>query len=254
MRVFTREPERFAGKPVEIARGDFNEPQTFAAAIKDADAVYLMNGRNNAEVICRLLDAARPQPEQRLVFQSTYFAGSPASTIGQIHRRQEEAVLAAGWSATFLRPTGFMSNVYPWMETIMNEGVVYNPMGAGRYSPIAPADIAAVGVLALCDARHAGETYQLTGGDTLSVPEQVSILSEVLGRPIRCVEISVEAAVEGLEKRGVPPVMAKAIGESYSAVREGRAVRATDTVERLTNRPPIRFRDWAASVTPALLT
>lgn len=248
MRVFTRNPERFAGKNVEIARGDFLQPNTFAAAIDGTEAVYLMNGRSNAEVICTLLAAAKPQANQRVVFQSTFFAGDPGSTIGQIHRRQEEAILSAGWIATFLRPTAFMSNVYQWMDSIVNEGVVYNAMGAGRFSPIAPADIAAVAVLALCDARHAGASYALTGVDTLSVPEQVSILSEVWDRPIKCVDISIETAVEIMQKRGVPRAMAHAVGDSYAAVRGGRAVRAVDTVQRLTGREPIRFRDWAASI------
>lgn len=254
VRVFTRAPEAFAGRPVEIALGDFRQPQTFSAALEGVDAVYLMNGRNSAEVIEALMKEARPRPGQRLVFQSTFFAGDPNSTIGRIHHRQEEAITSAGWSATFLRPTAFMSNVYQWMDTIEKEGVVYNPMGTGRYSPVAPADIAAVAVLALDHPADPGESYQLTGPDTVSVPEQVAILAEVWGRPIRCVDLPVAEAVEGMRKRGVPPLIAEAVGESYNAVRNGRAVLATDTVQRLTGRPATTFREWSEQTLDALRT
>jgi hypothetical protein len=48
--------------------------------------------------------------------------------------------------------------------------------------------------------------------------------------------------------------MAEAVGESYNAVRNGRAVIATDTVQRLTGRPATTFREWSEQTLDALRT
>jgi (4-alkanoyl-5-oxo-2,5-dihydrofuran-3-yl)methyl phosphate reductase len=79
----------------------------------------------------------------------------------------------------------------------------------------------------------------------LSVPQQVTILAKVLGKPIRCVDVPVESVVENFIRAGVPAQMAAAVGESYNAVRNGRAVLMTDTVQKATGRPPMTFEAWA---------
>jgi hypothetical protein len=87
--------------------------------------------------------------------------------------------------------------------------------------------------------------FELTGGELLSVPEQVSVLVKVLGRPIRCVEIPVETAVQNLIRAGVPAQMAAAVGESYESVRNGRIVAIQDGVEKVTGHKPMTFEAWA---------
>jgi uncharacterized protein YbjT (DUF2867 family) len=50
---------------------------------------------------------------------------------------------------------------------------------------IDPADIGAVAALALTSGAHAGQTYRLTGTQSLVPADQVAILARVLGRPLR---------------------------------------------------------------------
>lgn len=79
----------------------------------------------------------------------------------------------------------------------------------------------------------------------MDVPEQVKILAQVLGKPIRCVEVSVEAAVQNLIRAGIQPQMAAAVGESFEAIRSGRAAMIKDTVEKVTGHKPQTFETWA---------
>jgi hypothetical protein len=72
----------------------------------------------------------------------------------------------------------------------------------------------------------------------------VTILAKILGKPIRCVDVPVESVLENFIRAGVPR-MAAAVGESYGAVRNGRAVLMTDTVQKATGRPPMTFEAWA---------
>jgi (4-alkanoyl-5-oxo-2,5-dihydrofuran-3-yl)methyl phosphate reductase len=252
VRVFVRDPGKVAhwGDRVRVATGDFGEPDTFARAAAGVEGVFLMNVATGAESFRRLLDAAKAHGGPRIVFLSTILANSPEIGIGKLHKDKEDAIRESGLPAGFLRPGAFMSNAYQWAGTIRAEGVVYNPMGSGKVAPIAPDDIAAVAVEALTTPGLAGEVFELTGGELLSVPEQVEILARVLGRPIRCVDVPVETAVQGLIRGGLPAHLAAAVGQSFAAVRDGRAVDIRDTVERVTGRKPRTFEAWAREHAP----
>ncbi len=246
VRVFTRDSAKIArwGDRVQLVIGDFEKPESFAPAFAGIEAAFLMNGGDTAQ-FTRLVAAAKAQGSPRLVFLSTIFAAVPGIHIGKLHHDKEDAIRASGLPAAFVRPGGFMSNSYQWIGSIKAEGAVYNAMGTGQSAPIAPQDIAAVAVQALNSAELAGQVYEVTGGELLSVPQQVAILAEVLGRPLRCVDVPVEAAVQGLIRGGVPPAIAAIIGQSFEAVRDGGSAMLRDTVEKVTGRPAQTFKAWA---------
>jgi uncharacterized protein YbjT (DUF2867 family) len=246
VRVFTREAENVAAWKgrVEVALGDFTQPETFAAAVVGAEAVFLMNGALADSSFRQLVSIAREQGVQRAVFLSSQFAAEPASPIGRLHKEKEDALLASGLEVAILRASGFMSNTNQWLGSIKAEGIVYNPMGEGKVGSIHPADIAAVAVHALTAPRLTETFFELTGDTPLTTAEKVAVISRVLGRPLRVVDVPAEAAVEGLLKNGIPPQVAQALGESFAAIRDGRAASITDTVERVTGKKPRSFESW----------
>jgi uncharacterized protein YbjT (DUF2867 family) len=162
-----------------------------------------------------------------------------------MHRANEETLSASGLRSTVLRPSGFMTNTLRWADSIRAEDVVYNAMGTGKAPMIAPEDIAAVAVHALLDASLACQTLELTGGELLNVPEQVDILSGLLGRTLRSVDVSIEDTVQGLMATGIPEPLARGIAQSMEAVREGRGRAMTPTVQRITGAAPRSFDAWA---------
>jgi uncharacterized protein YbjT (DUF2867 family) len=246
-RVFTRDPKKLAhwGDRVEVAIGDFQTPDAFADAVAGIDAVFLMHQSPDQDAFARLIDAAKESGQPRIVFLSSLAAIQPDLQIGRLHKQKEDTIHKSGLQAKFLRPGGFMSNTYQWTGTIHAEGVVYNAMGEARFPPIAPEDIASVAVRALVDPTLSGDVFELTGGELLSVPDQVNILAKVLDRPIRSVDVPVETAVQNLIRAGVPPQMAAAVGESFTAVRNGRIVAIKDTVEKVSGHKPMTFETWA---------
>lgn len=245
-RVFARDPSKVAhwGDRVEVAIGDFQKPDTFARALGGAEAVFIMSQSPDQEAFARLIAAAQDAGQPRIVFLSSLAANYPWQ-LGRLHKLKEDAIRASGLPGKFVRPGGFMSNAYQWIGTINAEGVVYNPMSDARFAPIAPEDIAAVAVKALIDPGLLGDVFELTGGEMLSVREQVGILSKVLGRSIRSVDVPVETAVQNLIRNGIPAPMAAAVGESYEAFRSGPFVAMNDTVEKVTGRKPMTFETWA---------
>lgn len=247
VRVFTRDAAKLAqfDGEVEVAIGDFTSPETFVPAVSGVDGIFIMNGPLDGGLFRQLVAAAAAQGNPRIVFLSSIFAGFPESSIGQLHKDKEDVIRASGLRATAVRAGAFMTNAYQWLGSIKAEGVVYNAMGAGKTAPIAAEDIAAVAVHALTEPGPVPEMLEVTGGELLTIPEQVEILAKARGKAIRCVDVSTEAAVDGLTRIGTPAPVAAAVAQSFEIVREGRAAMVYDTVERLAGRRPRSFASWA---------
>jgi uncharacterized protein YbjT (DUF2867 family) len=246
VRVFTRDPGKVAhwNDRVEVVAGDLQQPDTFAQALADVEAIFLMHQGPDLEVFNQLVAAGKDKGNPRIAFLSTILASAPDSQIGKLHKDKEDAIRESGLPGTFVRPGGFMTNLYWWIGTIKTENVVRNPMGTGRLASIAPEDIAAVAVKAMTQDLP-DEVFELTGGELLSVPQQVDILAKVLGKPIQCVDVPTETAIQDLLRIGLPAQAAAAIGASFEAIRDGRVTVVKDTVEKVLGRRPMTFETWA---------
>jgi uncharacterized protein YbjT (DUF2867 family) len=134
-----------------------------------------------------------------------------------------------------------MSNTLGWAGTIKAQGSVFSPFGDGKMAMIAPRDIAAVAVEALTDPRHEGQIYELFGAELLTVAEQVAILARVLGKPIKLIDITPEAAGERLRASGASAMLVEGLTDLWTAVRNGQVALRNDEVERITGRPAQNF-------------
>ncbi|MEV0996737.1 zinc-binding dehydrogenase [Nonomuraea sp. NPDC050202] len=156
----------------------------------------------------------------------------------EVERLVEEA--AGEW--TFLRPHAFAANALRWARQV-RAGVVRAAYGAAGMPVVHERDIAAVAVRALLDAGHHGAAYALTGPETLSQADQVRIVSEVTGLPVRWEELAPEQARAALLAGGWPP---GAVEEVLRAQAElvSRPVPVTSAVEEVTKAPASPFREW----------
>jgi uncharacterized protein YbjT (DUF2867 family) len=247
VRVFTRDAAKVArwGDQVEVATGDFSSPESFARAVSGVTGVFLMYGPLEGGLFRQLIAAAKAQGSPRVVFLSTLFAGISGSPIGQLHKDKEDVIRASGLPGKFVRAGAFMTNAYQWLDNIKAAGTVYNAMGAGKIAPVAAEDIAAVVVHALTDPNLSPEILEVTGGELLTVAEQVEILAQAANKTIRSIDVPTETAIQGLIRIGTPPPVAAAVGKSYESIRDGHMAFVKDTVKQLTGRQPRTFQSWA---------
>jgi len=246
VRLFLRNPEKCQPLATrgEVSVGDFMKQETFKSALDGIKAVFLMNRGPDQNSFAKFVEAARESGVEKIVFLSTLAAADPSLTIGKMHKQQEDIIRASGMTAKLLRPGGFMSNTFGWIGSIKAEGRVYNAMGAGRFAPVAPEDIAAVGVRALTQ-ELTDEVFNLSGDELTTVAEQVGILSDVIGKRLECIDLSEEEAVQAMAKGGLPQFLATAVVESFRDIRQGGTAPTFDTVEKVTGRKPVSFRAWA---------
>jgi uncharacterized protein YbjT (DUF2867 family) len=248
VRVFTRDAAKVShlNGHIEVAVGDLTQTDTFAKAVAGVEGVFLMNGVLEGNAFRRLIDGTKASGSPRVVFLSTLFAAHADSPIGQVHKDKEDVIRASGLSYSIVRAGNFMTNTFQWLESIKSEGVVYNAMGNGKTAPVAPQDIAAVVVHAL-NSRSVSEILEVTGGELLTLPEQVDIVSRVTGRAVQVVEINREQAENGLLKAGFPPFVAKAVSRSYEDIRTGKMAFVRNTVRNVKEALPVFYAQWVES-------
>jgi uncharacterized protein YbjT (DUF2867 family) len=234
---------RKAGLPHGVV-GDLDEPSTLKQAFQGVTKVFLLVPGIGLEHTANVLDAATDV--QHIVYLSSYAVlGKPLPAMGRWHHEREQLIRASGIPATFLRPTGFMTNAFDWLPTIRAGGYVLDPIGPGRAAPIDPADIAAVAAVTLTQERHQNKEYTLTGDEAFTVAEQVQILAKELGRDLEVREVATpEDAVRFRYPDGAPPVLAEALIEGLRLMRADTVGLRTDVVRRLLHQRPRNFADW----------
>ena len=169
-----------------------------------------------------------------------------------LHADIERLIATAGLESTIIRPGMFASNALAWWAAaIRSDGVVRWPYGAAETAPVDDRDVAAVAARTLYQDRHAGGDYVLTGPESLSQAEQVSIIGDVLGRRIRFEELSPEEfrnQTEGSWPRPVVDMLLAAWGATM-----GRPAFVTATVSGILGTAPRSFRRWAADHATAFM-
>jgi len=105
------------------------------------------------------------------------------------------------------------------------------------------ADIAAVAVRSLLDGR-VGETFDITGPAALTQAEQVRVIGEVLGRPLRWVEVPRAEARAQLLADGLPASFVDVLLDVYAVMPRRPPV--TTTVADVTGRPARTFAEWVS--------
>jgi uncharacterized protein YbjT (DUF2867 family) len=89
-----------------------------------------------------------------------------------------------------------------------------------------------------------GQLYEITGPEALTQVEQVRIIGEVLGRPLRWVEVPRAEARARLLTGGLPESFVEVLLDVHAVMPRRPAV--TTTVTEVTGRPALTFAEWVA--------
>lgn len=231
---------------VEVVEVDYNRPETLQAALKEVERILLV-GPPTAQLTELERKAADVIAESgvRQVVKISAMGGRDA-IFTQHHAESEDYIKSKGLAATFLRPNGFMQNAVIYNAgTITAQGAFYGSEGDGKVSQIDIRDVAAVAVKTLAEDGHEGKTYTLTGPEALANSEVAAILSRVLGREIRFVNLEPEQLRRALLGAGMTEWSADALLDLQRLYREGKAATVTGDVETVLGRKPIRFAQFA---------
>jgi uncharacterized protein YbjT (DUF2867 family) len=240
----------------EVVAADFDKPATLRAALADVERCLLLSAVDQSlvEREARFVEAAKQAGVRHLVKFSAIGAHPAAAFLfGRQHGQAEQLIMASGVTFTFVQPSFFMQNLLWSAATIKARGEFYGTLGTARASHVDAQDIARVIAAALTDPieRHAGRVHLVTGPTALTFAEVADSLSRALSRPVRYVDVTDEQLKGGMVESGQPEWLATSLLELNAYARQGHASTVTDTVERVTGRPPATIDQWAAAYAKA---
>jgi uncharacterized protein YbjT (DUF2867 family) len=238
VRAFVRDPGELAG--IELAVGDFSDPESIRRALDGVDRVFLSSADGPDKVAheAAVVDAAAAAGVELIVKASTMMAeiGSPLKPFDW-HGRSEHHLAASGVPAVILESAFYMTNVLAAAVPIREQGVLPAPAGDGAVAMIDPRDVAAVAAVVLTGDGHGGRTYRLTGPEPITYVR----IAEVLG--VAYVDVPPEAARQQLKAAQMPAWLVDHLDGAFALIRSGTMAETTDVVRAVTGRDA---RDFAA--------
>src|SRR5215210_2546579 len=252
LRALTRDESKaqsLRDRGVEAVVGDFLEPETLGPALEGVSTVFLLTPIHPDQVpqASNVIEAARDSGnDPRIVRLSVHQASHEAPTrISRQHAEIEDQLTSSGLPYTLLRPQSFMQNTLTTARTVASEGTIYQPFKDGRLGMINTRDIGEVAAKVLTEEGHEGKVYTLTGPAAISFYDVAEALSEVLGKEVSYIAISLEAAKAAMLNRGFAEWRADALNEYAKAHSEGYSDWTTDDLEQITGHPAASYKGFA---------
>ena len=248
IRAMSRNP-RLANLPVdvEIVRGDLSAPDTLDECLNGIDSVFLV-WVGPIAAAAPALERIAAHARQIVLLTSPHRTPHPffqqPNGLRIIHAGVERLIEASGLRWTFLRPGPFAINCRNWWAPQLRNGDVVRWFYAdAETAPVHEGDIAAVAIRALCDEGHGGSEHVITGPASLTQREQVQIIGDAIGRPLRFEELSHDMARKQMLAM-MPPPVADMLLTAYAAA-VGQKALVTSTVFEVRGAPARSFHDWA---------
>ena len=231
-------------------RFDWDDPSTFAPALKGMDRAYIVYYPDLAvpgakEAITALTEAALKEGLEKVVLLS-----GKGETEAEVC---EQIVAHSGLNYTLVRASWFNQNFSKGaFRDYVLAGHIALPMPQASVPFVDTNDIADVVTEALLNDTYNSQILTVTGPRKLTFSEIAEILSEKLGREIQYHPVSMEEFKAGLVQAGVPDSFIWLLGYLFTEVlghSENQDV--SNDVERVLNRKPITFEEYAAHAATA---
>lgn len=235
------------GDTAEAVLFDFTKPETFSAALRDVDRVFIMRPPHlgKPEDLEPFTEALKALGGVRLV--------SFLSLIGvennpvPPHHKIEKYIERAGLPYCHIRPSFFMQNlsgVHAFEIREFDRIVV--PVGKTLTSFIDAEDIGELAAQVLSEPeKHQNRGYSITGPEAIDYFRAAQILSEELGRTILYAAPKPSLAKQyWIDIRGLDKEYSTVMGMLYLMTRMGAAKQTTAVFEGLMGKKPQTFRQF----------
>jgi len=253
--VRDRERGRLAtlGMSVELVLGDFDQPESIAAAALGCDGMYLVaaDGEQQVEHEISAARAAVDSGVEHIVKLSSSDADQRRSFWAVAHYAIETAISQMDVGYSFIRPNYFMEGFLDLLKVDSNGDVTLQvPTGEGKIGAIDTYDIGECAAELLAGGNPLGTFALLTGPENVSMERVAGAFGAATGRSIRYLNVDASEYRTQLEIDGL--AMAGDISDIYEEVRSGTAEIVSDDVRRITENAPRPIEQFAVANVDAI--
>lgn len=246
-RILARTPEKAPALTGAVAvRSSYENTEESRSALAGVDLLFMVSASESAERLKQhraFIDAAAAAGVAHVVYLSFFGAAPDATfTLARDHWVTEQHIIESGMRFTFLR-----DNLYTDFFSAMvgEDGVLRGPAADGRVASVTRADVARVAAAVLqSPARHAGQTYNLTGPEALTFDDVTRTITDVTGRAVSFHNETVAEAYASRRAWDAPQWQYDAWVSTYTAAAAGELVPVSGDVHRITGRQPESLRDF----------
>lgn len=258
----TRSPDKlsdFTGRGVDVRAADFNDPASLSTAFSGAKRLLIIS-TDDLEPGKRLtahreaINSAVAAGVEHIVYTSLTNPAeeSPISFAGD-HRETEAMLAASGVGHTILRNNLYTDLILMSAPQALGMGKLFAATAEGEASYVTREDCAQAAAAALMRETET-KTYDITGPGLVSQAALAKILSEISGREIPYIPISVADLRAAMIDNGLSEMMADVFSSFDEAIAKDYFAVNTSAVEDLTGRGSTSVRQFLLDNKAALMT
>jgi uncharacterized protein YbjT (DUF2867 family) len=181
----------------ETVIGDLTEPTSLTAAVAGMDGVFHIgpaHAAREAEMGLAMVDAARAAGVRKFVYSGVIHPSISAMTNHAAAKLPvEDALYSSELDFTVLQPARFMQNFErSWNDVVDRDRLAQPYSMTVKMCSVDYRDVAEVAAMAMTGGELSYGTFELCAPGMLDGHETAAIISEVLGRPISAVQISLD--------------------------------------------------------------
>ena len=257
----TRDPSKlaaFAARGVDVRAADFDDEASLAKAFAGADRALLIStdaldrpGRRQEQQL-RAVKALEAAGVKYVAYTSCTTPESLLASVAPDHAATEAAIAATKLEYTALRNNLYADLLFATLPGAVASETLVDAKGDGKIGWVTREDCARAAAAALVSAT--GRTaVDITGPDALDSKELAKLVADVTGKPVAHVSVTPEALLEGMVQHGLPKPVAEIYASFDAAAAKGQLALVTDTVAKLTGRPPQSLRSFLSDARAVLL-
>jgi uncharacterized protein YbjT (DUF2867 family) len=219
-------------KGAQVATADLSDSAALAAALKGAEAAYIMvppiyGAPGFLAAMAKLTDSiARGIQESGVsyIVMLSSVGAQHAEGTGPIRNLHygESVIPQAAPNATVLRPAYFIENYAPVLGAAAGGGVLPSFFPADfRFPMNATLDIGRIAADLLLHPAAGLRVVEMEGPARYSPADIAAALTELLGKPVHVLELPLDAVVPEFTKLGFTEDAAKLFAEMYAGLLSG---------------------------------
>jgi len=237
---------------------DFDRPEQLKTLLKGVDYVFFTApigpNENRCELVRPVIDASKECGVRHVVLSSVLGAEYEQIAFAKQFRGLEKYLESSGLDWTILRPTGFMENIWGQAEQIRKQNIYPVPMKNAAFSPIATRDIGRIAAKILTNpSAHKGKHYAITGPESLTGEKHAEILSKVLGKEVKYVDLDPEILRGALQGMGMAQWLVKAVIElQVEVISKNMANFISPETKNILGTDGTTFEEFVKGIAPSL--
>lgn len=243
--VAVRGPERaadLAARGVAVREGDYDRPDTLAAAFAGADTLVLVsaNAPDNALRIGQhraAVAAAQQAGVGRIVYTSIAEADTNPLSLATVHKATEELIRATGIPFVFLRNSWYFENYTAGIPDALGRGGLVGTAAEGRIAAASIADFAEAAAVVAAGTGHDGKAYELTGDASWTLGELAAEVAKQTGKPFTYTDLPAEDYAAVLTGAGLPAGLVDMLTDAEVHTRGGALALVSADLRTLLGRP-----------------